>query len=343
MAEGAARHPDAHEDAHATTGAPTQPTAAPTAAAPTAAAPTAAAPAEASSEDVGAAGAAARLAPVAEDASASGRAWKKRPSFLGLVPAGRTSRRDVLGATQGGVTNGRSPRLSAHHGSDQASKGSGASGGAAVGADVTAASALSEPLPGAPEPESESSAHPPPHGASPRASHVPSEPRVARGQTGRGEAQAPSLQGARAASSGVGQGDPTGDTATAARAVGAVEPAAAAAASSPSRRSSPGAHEGASGAHEGASGAHESASEGSSGALPEDAAGHANGKGGARPKVRTELVAHAAQASAGFVDGFVTKRGKGFPHKWQRRYFFLDGGTRTLHYYETDGKPNGSA
>jgi len=64
-----------------------------------------------------------------------------------------------------------------------------------------------------------------------------------------------------------------------------------------------------------------------------DGAGGAGGGGGAlgRPRAAAEL---AATARGPCVEGYLTKRGTGFPYPWQRRYFVLDGGSRTLYYFE---------
>jgi len=59
-----------------------------------------------------------------------------------------------------------------------------------------------------------------------------------------------------------------------------------------------------------------------------------------RPRAAAD---RAAACTGAVVEGYLTKRGSGFPFKWQRRYFFLDGATRTLYYYETDGREAGAA
>ena len=41
------------------------------------------------------------------------------------------------------------------------------------------------------------------------------------------------------------------------------------------------------------------------------------------------------------VEGWLTKRGSGFPHKWQRRYFVFLAASSTLYYFAADGDEGG--
>ena len=42
------------------------------------------------------------------------------------------------------------------------------------------------------------------------------------------------------------------------------------------------------------------------------------------------------------IEGWLTKRGSGYPHKWQRRFFVFLASNLTLYYFSADGSDGGS-